>query len=368
MAAARRREPGIREPGASPVGLKEIARELGVSIGTVERGLNGKRGISPLTRARVLAMAEQVGYRPNLAARFLQSRRGLRFAVHLPQQAALFWQALAEGVREAAAALPALEIELHTYPPGGDAEVALFEYALADRPDGLIIAPGDPAALAPHLEAAARRGLPVVCVAGDTPASPRLLAVRAEPFTVGAMAGELLARFTAGRGEVAVVTGGRAAQNDAEQLRGFATRLTAVNPALTLGPIVAADDDDAKVQHETRAVLLAHPRLKGLYIGTSRAQPVLRAAEGEHRLAGLTVVATDLSPDLADWIRSGKVAATVDQRPSTQGHVAIRLLYQFLQNRQRPPATQHIVPDVVLGSNVDLLVECRCAAQRRVDA
>jgi len=354
-----------RARDTSLIGIKEIARELGLSVGTVHRGLNGKRGISPVTRARVLAFAEQVGYRPNLAARFLQSCRALRIAVHLPRKEAMFWDALREGIREAAAAFPALEIEFQTYPSQGDGDVALFEYALADRPDGLIIAPGNPAAIAPYLEAAARRGIPVVCVVTDTPASPRLLSVCVEPFTVGAIAGELLARFIPGRGEVGVVARGPATQGDADKLRGFATRLSAVNPALKLGPVVETRGDEREAQRRTRAVLLAHPKLKGLYISTSHSLPVLRAAERERRLTGLRVVATDLVPGLADWIRAGKVAATVDQRPLTQGHIAMRSLYQFLQNSAHPPATRRIVPDVVLGSNLDLVLEGRCAGQRR---
>ena len=355
-------ESEVRRHGASRVGIKDIARELGVSIGTVDRGLNGKPGISPVTRARVLAFAEQVGYTPNLAARYLQSRRPFRVSVHLPAHIALFWDALRAGIREAAAPFaPGLQLEFRTYPRLGEGDVAVLERALDDSPDGLIVAPGDPAALAPLLEEAASRNIPVVCVVMDAPASPRLLSVSAEPFTVGAVAGELLARFIPGRGEVGFVTGWRPTQDHADRLRGFVTSLSAVNPALKLVPIVEAHDDEPEAHRRTRAMLLARPSLKGLYISTGNPLPVLRAVEREGRLAGLRVVATDLVPELVDWIRAGKVAATVDQRPLSQGHVAIRSLYQFLQNRQRPPAMQHIVPDVVMASNLDLVLERRSA-------
>jgi LacI family transcriptional regulator len=356
------RESEGRRHGASGIGIKDIARELGVSIGTVDRGLNGKPGISPVTRARVLAFAEQVGYTPNLAARYLQSRRPFRVSVHLPAHIALFWDALRAGIREAAAPFaPGLQLEFRTYPRLGEGDVALLARALDDSPDGLIVAPGDPAALAPLLEEAASRNIPVVCVVMDAPASPRLLSVFADPFTVGAVAGELLARFIPGRGEVGFVTGWRPTKDHADRLRGFVTSLSAVNPALKLVPIVETHDDEPEAHRRTRAMLLARPSLKGLYISTGNPLPVLRAVEREGRLAGLRVVATDLVPELVDWIRAGKVAATVDQRPLSQGHVAIRSLYQFLQNRQRPPAIQHIVPDVVMASNLDLVLERRSA-------
>lgn len=46
------------------VRLGDIAVRAGVSLATVSRVLNGKPGVSELTRARVLAEAEQLGYHP----------------------------------------------------------------------------------------------------------------------------------------------------------------------------------------------------------------------------------------------------------------------------------------------------------------
>jgi ABC-type sugar transport system substrate-binding protein len=85
--------------------------------------------------------------------------------------------------------------------------------------------------------------------------------------------------------------------------------------------------------------------------------PVLRAAEHEGRLSGLTVVTTDLFPDLVEWIRAGKVAATVYQRPVSQGRLALQALYQFLLNGTRPPSRLRVVPHLVMRSNLDLFLE-----------
>jgi LacI family transcriptional regulator len=104
-------------------------------------------------------------------------------------------------------------------------------------------------------------------------------------------------------------------------------------------------------------MLRANPGLKGLYISTVNSAPVLKAAEQEGRLAGLTVVTTDLFPELVEWIRAGKVAATVYQRPLTQGRVALQQLYQHLQHRRRPTANQRVVPYLVMRTNLDLVLE-----------
>lgn len=50
---------------------EDIARICGVSRGTVDRALNNRPGISPKTKEKVLKVAKELGYRPNMIARSL---------------------------------------------------------------------------------------------------------------------------------------------------------------------------------------------------------------------------------------------------------------------------------------------------------
>ncbi|MGC9567292.1 LacI family DNA-binding transcriptional regulator, partial [Klebsiella pneumoniae] len=52
--------------------LKAIAKQLGISVTTVSRALNGYDDVSQETRARVEAEAQRRGYRPNTFARRLK--------------------------------------------------------------------------------------------------------------------------------------------------------------------------------------------------------------------------------------------------------------------------------------------------------
>jgi DNA-binding LacI/PurR family transcriptional regulator len=54
--------------------IRELARHLNISIGTVSRALNGKADVNPQTRARVLETAARLGYAPTQSGRSL--RRG----------------------------------------------------------------------------------------------------------------------------------------------------------------------------------------------------------------------------------------------------------------------------------------------------
>lgn len=81
----------MRSGATKRPGVREIAQALGVSIGTVDRALHDRPGINPATRTQVLATAKAMGYRPNLAARFLSSGKRLRIAVNVPRELASFW-------------------------------------------------------------------------------------------------------------------------------------------------------------------------------------------------------------------------------------------------------------------------------------
>ncbi|HEX2903881.1 MAG TPA: LacI family DNA-binding transcriptional regulator [Jatrophihabitans sp.] len=68
-----------------PVSLKDVASVAGVSIKTVSNVVNEYPFVRAETRARVQAVIEQLGYRPNLSARRLRSGRTGLITLSLPE-------------------------------------------------------------------------------------------------------------------------------------------------------------------------------------------------------------------------------------------------------------------------------------------
>src|SRR5437667_11322265 len=66
------------------VRLKDIARDLGVSVITVSKALSDHSDISQETKARVLKRCKEMNYRPNLAARTLVTLRTYLLCFVLP--------------------------------------------------------------------------------------------------------------------------------------------------------------------------------------------------------------------------------------------------------------------------------------------
>ena len=188
------------------VRLFDIAEALGVSTGTVHRALHDHAGVNAETKKRVLEVAKSLGYRPNLAARFLSSRRSLKISVNTLQGTTSFWDEVRAGISEEAKSvlMESLELQFRTYPRLGEGEEEAFEAALQDKVDGIIIFSSHSENLAARMRRAAGNDIPVMCVATDAPNTGRLAVVSIDTLASGALAADLMGRFLQGKGEVAV--------------------------------------------------------------------------------------------------------------------------------------------------------------------
>jgi LacI family transcriptional regulator len=343
---------------AKSAGIKEIATAVGVSIGTVDRALHSRPGISEATRARIMKAAAALGYRPNLAARHLKLGRQPQISVHLPQEIASYFDAMRQGIQQAAAQLqPPLKVDFHSYPRMGHGEIESLQAVLDQSFDGIILAPSAPSRVAPLIRQAALSGIPVVCVATDAPDSDRLAVVSSDPFTSGAIVAELLTRLDKGNHQAAIVTGDLATIDHSEKVRGFRAMMADLGSSLTLAEVAEAHDDPREAYRQTCDLLARHPNLSSIYVSTSNSLPVIKALEERGRAEKVTVIVTDLFPELVPLMRVGKVFATLYQRPLTQGRLAFEAIHRFIVEGARPRPVQKLPPYIVLRSNLDVFIE-----------
>ena len=68
-------------------GIKDVAREAGVSASTVSYVLSGKRSISAKTTGKVMAAVEKLGYTPDASARKMRGMRNQIIALSAPIRA-----------------------------------------------------------------------------------------------------------------------------------------------------------------------------------------------------------------------------------------------------------------------------------------
>ncbi|NGZ75984.1 LacI family DNA-binding transcriptional regulator [Saccharibacillus alkalitolerans] len=82
------------------VSIKDIAKKAGVSISTVSYALNGSSKVTDETSSRILAIAEELNYVPNAAARTLKKRESRIIGVFLTDFRGDVYGDLLDGVKD----------------------------------------------------------------------------------------------------------------------------------------------------------------------------------------------------------------------------------------------------------------------------
>lgn len=82
--------------------ISDVAKQAGVSLGTVSRVINDAGNIMPDTREKVERAIKDLGYVPSASAQSLRSKRTRWLAMVVPTIRNPHWQALVRGVEDAA--------------------------------------------------------------------------------------------------------------------------------------------------------------------------------------------------------------------------------------------------------------------------
>lgn len=151
--------------------MDTIAREVGVSKTTVYRALHNKGRIHPQTRERILQVARELGYRPNLVARSLRVRKTSTIGLVVVGLTGWFYSHILEGV-DGVAQSNQYGVLLACSYGNPQREREIIQMLLDKRVDGLIVAPADPEENRPFYEELLALQVPIVWIDRYIPGMP----------------------------------------------------------------------------------------------------------------------------------------------------------------------------------------------------
>lgn len=173
----------------SRVTIAQVASRAGVSPTTVSHVLSGKRAVGAATRGTVIEAIRELGYRPNIVARNLRTRRSHMIAVVVPDITNPFYAVLTRGVADAVDAAGHGTYVCNT-DGQHDREHRFFQDAMDRGVDGIVFASGATASQVTFGEA--DQQTPIICI-GDQLDHPLCDAVIPDDETGAHAAGSFLA-------------------------------------------------------------------------------------------------------------------------------------------------------------------------------
>jgi LacI family transcriptional regulator len=344
------------------VGVHRLADLAKVSIGTVDRALHGRPGINEKTRERVLCIAREFGYEPNLAARALsKSRSDLRIGVCVPREIHFFYDQLWEGIYDEVRRYRDYGIDFifRPVPELGRGEAAELKKALRSGVDGLILTPGRPTEMTPLIDSAEEQGVRVVCVSTDAPASRRSSIICVEPRLNGLLAGELMAKFVPAKSKVAIVTGMLRTEDHARKCEGFSASFPQFCAGGRIAQVIEGHEDKVESRQKVAELLARIPDLAGIYVSTVNCLPVCEVLESRGVSASVKLITTDLFREMVPYFERKTICASIYQRPYQQGRNAVNAIAEHLVHNVPLAPTNYLNPSIVLQLNLHLFREAK---------
>jgi LacI family transcriptional regulator len=145
----------------TPVTLKTLAKELGLSPGTVSKALKDSHEIGAETKSRVCALAAKLHYTPHPYASSLRKRRSKTIAVVIPEVADSFFSLAINGI-ESVAQEKGYHVLIYLTHESFLKELAITDDFKSGRVDGILISLSRETTQSSHIFELQDAGIPVV--------------------------------------------------------------------------------------------------------------------------------------------------------------------------------------------------------------
>ncbi|MGB4406230.1 MAG: LacI family DNA-binding transcriptional regulator [Sphaerochaeta sp.] len=333
------------------VTIKDIAREAGVSRGTVDRVLHNRRGVKAEVAQRVRSIAREMGFSPNRAGKVLAARKQpIRFGCLLPSIGNPFFDDLMMGFHLAEKELADFGVSvdiLQVKSFDKDIHLKAIAKMKANNYQGLCITSIDVPEVKEAIDAIIASGVPVVTVNTDITATGRMCYVGPDYYHGGRTAAGLLSMITQQELSLLVVTGSFNIKGHNERIKGFTEGLEVHGVPFEVVCTLESLDDDNHAFVMTERCLEKNPMINTIFIAAGGVKGVCNAVTDKPRQKPIRIMSFDDVPATKALVKQGVISFTLCQEPRQQGYVSIQKLFSYLMSEGKTPLEDTITKTII---------------------
>jgi DNA-binding LacI/PurR family transcriptional regulator len=329
------------------ISIKDIARKAGVSHSTVSRALADSPLVNAETKARIKALAHEMGYAPSAIARAMSTRRTLTIGLVVTSIADPFVSEVVRGIEETALD-HGYSVILCNSTGDPEREIIAVRTLREKWVDAVIVTSSRVGSFYARLS---EIQVPVVLINTQQPGEYSF-SVRNDDLRGGQLAAEYLLRL--GHRRVAYVAGPPEASSSQLRLQGCQQILHDAGASIPSGWIVQGDGRPEMGQRNVRPLLQSADLPTAIFCyNDMTAMGVISAIkeQGFGIPQDVSVLGYD---DIAAAAYLDPPLTTIAQAKYTLGQKATEMTLQLIQSRAAP------VQDVLLQPH--LIVRASCAA------
>ena len=342
------------------LGIKDIAKLADVSIGTVDRVLHNRKGVSKRTRERVLEIIRETGYQKNIVASRLKlaSSSKIKIAILIPEIISnwSYWKLPRLGIKKAVRELEELGISADFYYFHiHDSEAFLDHWAhiQATGYDGLVTVPFLEEASNDMLQYSQEAKFPIVFLDTERALNFTGNFIRQNAHNAGKVAGRLLHNLLGNLGEYIVIHLAKYKEiqiNSFQREEGFRQFFKENFPEqifqhTTL--IVLEDEIDTLPAELNRF----EDKKIGIFVTNARTFLVADLIHASRNIP-THIIGFDLNKKNVECMNRDCIQFLINQKPEYQGYSAIKGLYKFLTQEEEDELNVDIPVEIIIKENV----------------
>lgn len=347
------------------VRIKDIARQAGVSVGTVDRVIHNRGRVSTDVKRKVEEVMKEMGYRPNYLARTLASKKAFTIATLLPEPSSdSYWAQTWQGVQQAQIATQDFNVQLVPYPfdaQSVDSFLAASDQVLKSKLNAVLLVPLFLNEGYRIIKQCLENSLPVISVNTDIDFPGVLSYIGQNSFQAGKLAARLLDFGLQSDSTILLLTLDSSDIDGSHIIakeRGFRTYFQERKGKAI--QMISKEFDPFEDKQSLRSFLKeqfdAYANITSIFVTNSRAHMVVDALSRK-KLNKLNIVGFDLIAENLAYLRSGEINFLLNQNPYLQGYWGIMNLVRHLMNNAEIKTKQYLPLDVVMVENMEYYIE-----------
>ena len=329
--------------------VRDVAALADVSLATVDRVLNNRKGVSAKAIAKVRAAVAQSGYIRNLAAANLSQRRVYRFCFVVPTGDTGFIALLQNAIEAQRSHLMQRQILIQIVPTRAFDVAGQVAVLRSLDCDAVALMVSESPEIQEEVSRLMAAGIQVVTLVADLPQSGRSAYVGIDNVAAGRTAAEFMGRFVHGAGPVLMIAGSLTSRDHTERLMGFRLVMQERFETLGLLPVVEGSDDATTVERLVLAAAAAQP-LAGIYAIGAGNRGLVRAVNAITPKP-VTIV-HELTPTSRAGLRDGTITLVLDQDTLAATAAAVEIMRQLTEGRDLPPDAGKIRLNLYCRENI----------------
>lgn len=302
--------------------LKDVARLAGVGSATVDRVLNERGNVSEEVRRKVIEAAREIGLRRQLPPSYMPLVR-INLVLARPDLPLL--QRMATEFRDLAKTIDRRVRLQITKLPDEDPHT-IGEALRATQCNAVVVYAQDSAVIRTAIADLEARGIPVITIISDLPASKRLAYAGTEHHAAGRTTGFFLSRMIPAGGPVVVLCNQLGFSSHAERVEGLRAYFAERAPHLMIERVIEGLDDRVRTRARLETAFHECPDTVAVYNVGAANLGVRAAIKADILPRRPLFVGHELTVHTTRMLREGLMTLTLDQNPRLQARFTLDVL------------------------------------------